>query len=131
MARFRCLECSVSLRENEISEDALLCPSCGGHLEEEQDKKIKIACPNCHFTQVVSMLDLPPKAINATCPKCNNKFNLKDNISSPNKIGPPKSTVDVVMGCLVKIWIFIFAIVMIAITVIYAMFHNFGDGSGR
>jgi len=131
MARFRCVECSASLRDNEITEDALLCPFCGGRLEEEQNEKLIIACPNCQYTQVISMLDLPPSAINATCPKCNDKFNLKDNISSANKIGTPKSTVDVVMGCLVKLWIFIFTIVMIAITVIYSMYYKFGDGSGR
>jgi curved DNA-binding protein CbpA len=35
MAKLKCVECSATFTEREIRSDALLCPSCGGRLEED------------------------------------------------------------------------------------------------
>lgn len=35
MAKLKCIECSATFTESEIGSDALLCPSCGGRLEED------------------------------------------------------------------------------------------------
>lgn len=35
MAKLKCVECSATFTEREIASDALLCPSCGGRLEDD------------------------------------------------------------------------------------------------
>lgn len=38
MAKLKCIECSTTFTEGEVCTDVLMCPSCGGRLEEDSGK---------------------------------------------------------------------------------------------
>lgn len=44
---------------------------------------IEITCPSCTFSRTVSLDKLPPKAMNATCPKCKTSFPFDLHVEAP------------------------------------------------
>ena len=44
---------------------------------------MKIICPNCRFGRNVDEAKLPPKAVMATCPKCQQRFKFRELPKSP------------------------------------------------
>ncbi|MBT8764258.1 zinc-ribbon domain-containing protein [Desulfohalobiaceae bacterium Ax17] len=53
---------------------------------------MRITCPNCQFSQDIPEEKIPPKAEQATCPKCRHKFKFRDLSSSFKLSEEPEAT---------------------------------------
>jgi len=51
---------------------------------------MNIICPKCGFGRTVNEATLPPKAVMATCPKCQNRFKFREPSNVPIKQDDPR-----------------------------------------
>ena len=56
---------------------------------------MNITCPKCGFGRTVNETNLPPKAVMATCPKCQHRFKFREpSIILPKQATPESDTTD-------------------------------------
>lgn len=51
---------------------------------------MNITCPSCGFGRTVNEAKLPPKAVMATCPKCQHRFKFRELPGQPAGVGVPQ-----------------------------------------